>query len=281
MPRFAQTALSMGFFAFVLASISIAAQPDEPDPLRGPDVPAEKTRSLVSKGMMGRFTPLEVRPEAAAIQEIDLDEAALERARAVIDERAFAVTMHLVDHIDTIKEMTDARLDGRGDEAQRMLVEMWEDFDKDGDRSPLLRPLGEVLGVENAEQVRALVDEYWEAWIDAELRGGDAMDAGDEARDRVERRLAFGLFQREVQDSYETSLRRYQQAIEGVSNAIEPTPEQRQQIRLIIIDHIRETRLSATPAQRRETNLRIYRMLDDDRKEKLFEYMTRFVIPDE
>ena len=57
--------------------------------------------------------------------------------------------------------------------------------------------------------------------------------------------------------------------------------KQRQAIRIIIIEHIKRTRLNATPGQRRSTNLEIYRMLDDERKEKLFEYMTRFVIPDQ
>jgi hypothetical protein len=247
--------------------------------LRGPSVPDQQTETLVNRTMTGRFVPLEVRPEAAAIQELGLDEATLERAKAVIDERSFAVTMHLVDELDTIREMTDARMDGRPEDAQELFNDLWSSFDENTERSPLIKPLEAVLEPDDAAALRRLVDEYWEAWIDAEL--GGRMDAGDNARERVARRLALGLFQREVQDSYETSLRRYQQAIEGVSNFVEPTPEQRQEIRMIIIEHIKATRLAATPEQRRQTNLKIYRMLDDERQEKLFMYMTRFVIPDE
>lgn len=271
----------MPALAVILGVSCIAgARQDGPDALRGPSVPSRQAETLINRTMTGRFVPLEIRPEAAAVQKLGLDEAALERARAVIDERAFAVTMHLVDHLDTIREMTDANTEGRREEAERLYEELWSAFDEKTERSPLLGPLAGVLGPEDTATVRRLVDDYWEAWIDAELRGRGAADADDETRGRVSRRLAFGLFQSEVRDSYETSLRRYQQAIEGVSNAVGPTPEQRQQIRLIVIEHIKATRLSATPAQRRETNLKIYRMLDDERKEKLFEYMTRFVIPD-
>lgn len=251
------------------------------DALRGPSVPDRQAETLVSRTMTGRFVPLETRPESAAVQRLGLDQATLEQARRVIEDRAFAVTMHLVDHLDTIREMTDANIAGDREQAERLFEDLWSSFDEETSRSPLLEPLASVLGEDDVETTRRLVDEYWEAWIVADLRSRGVADADEQTRGRVSRRLAFGLFQSEVRDSYETSLRRYQQAIEGVSNAIGPTPEQRQQIRLLVIDHIKATRLKATPAQRRETNLKIYRMLDDERKEKMFEYMTRFVIPDE
>lgn len=273
-------------FGVIVAALLIAApspaQPVDSDgALRGPGVPDRQAETLVNRTMTGRFVPLETRPEAAAVQRLGLDEETLERARLVIEDRAFAVTMHLVDHIDTIKEITDANTAGQRDRTERLFEDLWSSFDPEMSRSPLLKPLSGVLEPDASEVVRRLVDEYWEAWIDAELRNRGAADADEPTRRRVSREIALGLFQREVRDSYETSLRRYQQAIEGVSGFVKPTPEQRDQIRLIVIDHIKATRLSATPAQRRETNLKIYRMLDDERKEKFFEYMTRFVIPDD
>ena len=276
------------FVSCTLACAAVApaasAQPDPgmaDDPLRGPEVPDTRTRTLVKKTMTGRLERLQVRPEVAALQELDLDAETAEAARQVVDDRSFAVTMMLVDELDRIKEMTDKRTAGDNEGAQAIFDEMWEAFEPDAPRSPLIKPLGAVLDDEQTASLRELVDEYWESLIDWELRNNEQRRQNPEVRKRVERRVALRMFQREVQEGYEASLRRYQQAIDAVADAVKPTPEQRHEIRMIIIEHIKRTRLSATPEQRRATNLEIYRMLDDDRKEKLFQYMTRIVIPDQ
>ncbi|USN99448.1 MAG: hypothetical protein H6810_01880 [Phycisphaeraceae bacterium] len=264
----------------LLVTFSFAAQPDNPDPLRGPDVPDHATHSLVSKTMTGRFEPLRVRPEAAALQELDLDEASRAKAREIVDQRGADIAMALVDHIDDVKEMTDMITAGQQDRARERLGEMWGEIDEGTPRDPLAKPLEGVLDAEQRGQLKRLVDEYWEAWIDWELRKNDKARGDPAARERVEHRLAFGLFEREVREAYNYSLKRYKDALDGVYDAVQPTDEQRAEIREIVLEHIRATRLSATPEQRRETNMKIYRLLDDERKEKLFAYMTRIVIPD-
>ncbi|MBZ0172258.1 MAG: hypothetical protein K8E66_07765, partial [Phycisphaerales bacterium] len=266
MHRHLITALSL-----CLVSPVLAAQPDQPDPLRGPDVPARETRSLVNRGMMGRFEPLEVRPVAAALLELDLDDATREKAREIVEQRALDIAMLLVDRIDLVRDMTDLIMAGDRDAARRMLHDMWGEFEPDAPRDPLLKPLKEILEPAQIGEVRRLVDEYWNAWIDYELRDQEERREKPQARERVTRRLSFEIFEREVREGYDASLSRYRQALDAVYNAVMPTDEQREAIRSIVIEHIKTTRLSATPAQRRETNMRIYRLLDDERKERLFE----------
>jgi hypothetical protein len=253
--------------------------PETDAPLRGPSVPESRTRTLVRKTMTGRMERLEVRPEVAALQELDLDAETAERARAVVSARTESITMLLVDELDRIKAMTDRRRDGKNDEAERMFREIWDAFEPGEPLSPLVDDLDEVLDDDRHELLASLVEEYWDARIDWELRNSPRKDE-EAARGRVAQRLAYQSFQREVQQAYENSLRRYQQAIDGIANAVDPTPEQRERIRDMIIEHIKTTRLHATPEQRRETQMRIYRMLDDERKEKLFAYMTEIVIRD-
>ncbi|HHN78094.1 MAG TPA: hypothetical protein ENK11_05390 [Phycisphaerales bacterium] len=265
----------------LFAAAPIGAEPERPDPLRGPVVSAEATRSIVSKDMSGRFRPLETRPEVAAVQKLDLDEVTRERTREIIDQRALDVSMLLVDHIDTVKEITDRLPAGEDDAARELLYDIWESFEPDAPRAPLLGPLGGVLSPDQLAEVRRLVDDYWAAWIDWDLRGSEKRRKDPAARARVEKRLAFHLFEREVRRGYDASLGHYREAVEAIYNAVDPTDEQREAIREIIIDHIKSTRLHATPAQRRETNMKIYRMLDDERKERLFAYMIRVILPDE
>jgi hypothetical protein len=243
-------------------------------------VPEVEARSLVQRTMSGRFVPVEGRPEAAALQRLDLDEEQRERAREVVEQRALSIALLLVDEIDTVREITDQITTGRRDAAREGLREIWRNFEPGAPRDPLLEPLSEVLTSGQIDRLRRLLDEYWDAWIDWELRGSEERREDPEARKRVARRLGFRLFEREVRRGYDASLRHYRQALEGITNAVAPTDKQREAIRSLVIDHIRQTRLEATPEQRRAVMLEIYRLLDPERRERLFEYMTRAVIPD-
>ena len=67
---------------------------------------------------------------------------------------------------------------------------------------------------------------------------------------------------------------------QGDNSTVEPTEEQREAIRSVVIEHIKATRLEASPQQRRDAMHEIYRLLDDDRKQKLYDYLLRIVVPD-
>jgi len=259
--------------ALIVAACTVAAQPDA-DALRGPDVPEHKT--IVRYGMNDDFRRVEGRPEAVALQLLDLDPETREHANTIVEQRAADVAVMLVDRIDTIREMTDESLAGNADRAAELMRELYIGFQPDQARDPLLAPLAGVLDDEQLAELERMLDEYWSAWVASEI----GATATDEQRAQGERRLAFQLFQEEVRRGYEVSLRRYKQAMDAVYEAVQPTDEQRAGIRGIIIEHIKTTRLKATPAQRRETMMQIYRLLDDERREKLFAYMTRVVIPD-
>lgn len=253
--------------------------PEDESVMRGPTVPTERSRTLVGRAADGRFEPLEQRAEVAAIQRMRLDDATRERAMAIVDARRMAVAMLLVDEIDLLRDQTDAIREGRREEAAEMLRAMWERFDPERSATPLIEPMRGVLSEEEFAEFRRLVEGYWEAWIDWELR--NRMGAGEDARERVRERLAFGWFQREVREGYEASLRRYQQAMDGIYAAVEPTDEQRQAIRSIVIEHIKKTRLDATSDERRAVMHTIYDMLDAERQRKFFDYLLRQVIRDE
>lgn len=267
----------------LLAAASIltgAVRAQDADPLRGPTVSERSTKTLAHRSMTGDFQRLEGRPEAAAVRLLDLDDATRSRAEAIFEARDMAVAMLLVEEIDAVKEISDAVMAGEGEQARTLLEALWAKFEPDRPRSPLLAPLAEVLDAPQQAELARLVDEYWAAWIDWELRSAGDEAARKAARATTERRLAFQLFQEEVRAGYEATLRRYRDAMEAIYAAVEPTEEQRQQMRAVLIDHIRETRLKATPAQRRAATRRIYDLLDEERRGKLFDYLLRQVVPD-
>lgn len=252
-----------------------AAGQDAANLLGGPAVPEHVKGSLVHRRMTGEFIRVEGRPEAAALEKLRLDPATLEAALAVVSRRQAALAALLVERIDDVREATDAIRAGDAARARELARGLHAAFEPDRPRDALLPALAEVLTPEQTAEMRRLLDEYWSAWIAWEARGGAGLP-----RDRVQARLIFQLFQEEVRRAYDVSLRHYRDVLEGVYAAIDPTEAQRESVRTIVIDHISETRLDATPEQRRATMRRIYDALDDERRALLFDYVVRALIND-
>lgn len=262
-----------------LLSAPANAQNNPADTLRGPSVPRDAIESIGTTDMNGRFTPVEGRPELAAFIIVCDDPDDLAAARQLGTDRTFELAELLVDEIDTIREITDANANGNTARAQVLLAGIRKKSDPDLLRDPLRPALEALLNADQRARFDRILTDYWQRWVSANTPQ-DQMNMQGQPRNeatyqRIENRLNNQLFQQDIASAYEYSLRRYQTAMQAMYDAIEPTPEQRAWIRTRMIGHIKETRLKANDEQREALMLEIYSMLDDDRKIKLFGYMTR------
>jgi hypothetical protein len=272
-------AVAFGFLTIVL-NASALGQSDT-DILRGPKVPEASRRTIVYGGMQAGFNRVEGRPEAAAVMLLDIKPERMRTIEAIIREHDMKVAMMLVDRIDDVRVISDAVLAGDRERARELLKELWRVHDPKRQRSPLLADLEPLLSDEEQAEVERLVNEYWQAWIRSAMpKIAGEMDEAQQKKihDRIERQLAFQLFEEEVQRGYELTLRRYKQVLDGIYGAVEPTDTQREAIRSVVLKHIKETRLEPTQAQRREAYLAIYELLDEQRREKLFDYLLRQIL---
>ncbi|MEO1008010.1 MAG: hypothetical protein AAFX79_05555 [Planctomycetota bacterium] len=266
----------IGMLCVAAFAAATAAQDRPIDVLRGPDVDAPPT--IVQRGMDGGLERVEGRPEIAAALALDLDEASRARVREVVAERSARMVTLLVDELDAVRAITDLIAAGESDAARLELAAIWDRFEAGRPHTPLLDELRAVLPGNRGVQLERVVSEYWQVLLAERLgpeRAGDA-----ELRERVRGQMAFELFQREIREAYDASLRRYRELLEGIYEAVEPTAEQRAEIRGIVLDHIERTRLRATPAERRGTMLEIYRALDGDQRERLYGMLLRQIVPD-
>lgn len=246
------------------------AQPEPAAPLAGPSVDDTQPPTLLAPGMVRDFTPIEGRPELAAAALLNLDADTRDAIRQLEDDRATQLTELLVERIDDIRDITDLNTAGQTNEATQRLREIWIDLDGDDRRLPLRPMLADILTEPQLEETDRIANEYLAAW--ARSQGA----ADNNAQDR----LAFQMFQQEVRRVYDASLGNTRRALEGIYDAVDPTPEQRAAIRDLVIDHIKQTRLQATTPQRRAVMRRIYDVLDEDRKGLLFDYTMRIVLPE-
>jgi len=263
----------------LLLAFSPLAHAQPADTLRGPQVERDQLDTIVITDMSGNFIPVEERPELVAFARVCDDPEDLARAREMGTSRVFDLAELLVDEIDTVRTITDAIAEGNTTYAQTLLAQLRLRHDPDMLRDPLRAELEPMLEDDQRERFDRILDEYWDAWIAAntpeseqDMQGRPRTQA---VHQRIENRLNNELFQRDIANAYEYSLRRYRDAMQAMYDAIQPTPEQRAWIRNRVIQHIKDTRLNPTLEQREALMLEIYDMLDEDRQTKLFLYMTR------
>lgn len=238
--------------------------PAEDSILRGPSVPDDLVRTLVSQDMAGRFQRVEGRPEVAALQLLQLSPETRRAAVMVVEARASSIRDFLIDHIDEIKESTDAAAAGDNKKAERMRRELYERFEPDRARDPLVEPLSKVLSSDESAELKRLLDEYWAAWVDAESNGAPV-----DKREAMQRRFVGEIVQNEFRSAYEYTLRPIQRRLDRIAEVVEPTPEQRQAIRLALIAYVKESRLRPTPEQRLALSRAIYEAIDEEQRIKL------------
>ncbi|MEQ9096438.1 MAG: hypothetical protein RIE32_09265 [Phycisphaerales bacterium] len=269
------------FVLFLGVCVPSLAQEGEAGLLSGPAVDAQPT--IVRYRMDGSLEPIAGRPEIAAAQVLiatrSLPADAAQRIRDITAARGEAVRMLLVDELDTVREVTDLIQAGETDAARDAMRALWQRFEPGAPSAPLMAELAEAVGDEHAAELERINEAYWEALL-RERASGMMDDRRQAAIAAARERLAFQIFQQELREAYDLTLRRYRELLESIDAGVDPTDAQREAIREIVLDHIKRTRLAATPGQRRETMLAIYRVLDPSRREKLYGLMLRQVIPD-
>lgn len=241
-------------------------------PLAGPAVDAGERRTLINRSMSQDFVRLSDRPEIAVIELLDLPDDVRAEARSLGEDRVVRLAMFLVDRIDDLRAITDDITAGRAEAARQKTRNLWNIHDPDARITPLLDDLARIIGPRQAAEAEGLISDYLDAWI-ASAR------LPNETNRETRERLAYLLFQEELRAAYEISLENTRRALDAIYDAVEPTPEQREHIRSIIIEHIKQTRLQATTEQRRAVMRSIYDSLDEERRGRLFDYAIRVVLP--
>ena len=274
--------LTAALTALVLAAPPAPAPPPTPDFLRGPRVLDGDKPSLVAHTMTGKMEILRGRPEIAAVDLVNVPIEAKDRVAALETERTRAIAAALFEHIDLVTRIVDENARGEGERASDLIDTLRDRIEPDRDRDVLFDDVVAIIGDQHAPELRRMVDEYWNALVDRRLinAGADPDTAPQRRRDRVKANQERALFHRELRTAYDQSLRTTQQALEGIFAAIEPTEDQRDAIRATVLEDFKRTGIDRTPADRRETLRRIYDLLDDGRKGKLFDYLTTVVVPD-
>lgn len=272
--------------------------------LAGPAVSEPIAVTIVRRNAKGEFQRLSDIPEKAAVATLKLDAEQRAYCRAVFEDRQLAMGVMLAERWEDAFLYGESLRHREREQTSELITifrSLWEQgayglsaesgafWPTDmvgppahGDRvfpgkprngETLTRPrvLGELAAVLSPEQcgeVERLVAGYWNEWIEWELRSRKRPSETDcsRARDKLERQV----FADELRRAYDDLIKPYQEKLEKLFEAVEPTPEQRSTITRVLRDHIVTSRLRPRTEARVELMTELYQALDESRRAKLF-----------
>lgn len=238
--------------------------------LAGPTISDRVARTLVHYTARGELQRLDTLPEIAAVELLDLPAERRQQTWAIIETYRNSLKDLLIDQIDLLKEATDAQKAKDYSKVQQLYRELYDVFNADHERDVIAPALMEVLTADEQADVARLVDDYWTARVDWEVR--NRPNVTDAQRQETQNRLVFAVFQQQVGQAYQTSLRPYQAKLDSLYNITDPTDEQRTEMRALVVGFIRDTRLVPTPEQIVELAQHLLDLLDEAQRVKVMEY---------
>lgn len=221
--------------------------------LAGPRVEGEAAASLVVRDFNGALVALEVRPEVAAIDLLDLDEASRAAVEKVLTERGALVRSVTLEHYDLFLR-AQAALQARARDEMRALA-----ADLRTALAPLIAPtlasrVSEALPKAVRGRYMDLVREYAAA-LAADAAAGvggrdDARRAGRWAERAAASRVEMRLTLSEMARSFAAFVEERRARVDEIITLIEATPEQEARLREVIRREGEKAGPDPSPAQR-------------------------------
>lgn len=230
-----------------------AAGSSEDSVLSGPRVEGEAAASLVVRDFNGALVALEVRPEVAAIDLLELDDVSRAAVEKVLTERGVLVRSVTLEHYELFLEAQAALKAGARDEMRALVGDLRVAL------APLMSPtiasrVSEALPEAVRERYTKLVREYAEALAAEGASGAGVRSAEGRAGRRAERAAAYRVEMRltlaEMARSFAAFVEERRARVDEIITLIEATPEQEARLREVIRREGEKAGVDPSPAQR-------------------------------
>ncbi len=259
-------------FAVVLTTLIVLAAPAagrQSDPLRGPAVKDKPARStLVERDFKGKLKRPEIPPEEAALELLGLDAEAKAKTDAVLAARAEVLDRVVVDNVDLVVRLHNARQSGDRLDQLTVMTEFMKKLQPVTARGRLADEIRGALSKEYAGRFDSILSEYRKASID---------EASAEARTRnefvnprtLETRENLASLGLEIKRSYERQISSRTAEFDRIIVQLGLDAEQEAKIRQLVTEFTQENKGKATPEQKRSLFFRIMAQLDADQQKRL------------
>lgn len=249
-------------------------------PLSGPRLtaPATADNGLVRRTFDGKVERLEQPAELVAIEKLSLDKHIREKLDAIALKRARVIDEFVADNLPMLNEFqaaaatqNKAALFKLLGEASKKLDTLWKD-------GSLEKQCRDLLPMDQQARFDKLVNDYWDAVV-AEHKA-DPTDVDDNGKPKnrlgimIEERLkSFG---KEIEKSFYRVAESGELFYRYLFKDVALIGDQPAQVRTILADFSRETRLAPTKAQGEKLFRDLSRVLDADQRKQVIERFVKF-----
>jgi Spy/CpxP family protein refolding chaperone len=260
-----------------------AASPPSPvAPLGGPAVaPEANTRTLVKRDFNGTLERLEIPPEEAALELLNLSEQEKTDTRLILAERAAILDKVVGENLPLLIQANNARESGDAAAGTRYLRELSTHLRALTARGRLSDELVAVLSPENGQALRTLVRDYWMAVFEdaraaaqraqASEMGGSAA-GGDRASSReMMRRELLASLGAEIRRSYQRRIASRQGELDDLLSRLDLDDATEGEVRRLFADFAQQTLGNPTAAQRAQLANDLFRMLTPEQRRQVLE----------
>lgn len=204
--------------------------------------------TLIVWDYSGRLQRLDVSPEEAAVDLLDLDDATRESVLVIVSERAAVLDRVVIESLDLFQQFEVANSNDNGPAKAALIAELSRRLRPLLTRGMLFDEFYEVLPRDKAPQFAHMVDEYRRAAIEdarrqAEQEGRpfNALQAGLELRGQA--------FAQAIERSFARTTQAGEKEFEELLTRLDLSPEGEQIIRARATRFAEQTKLNPTKAQ--------------------------------
>lgn len=249
------------------------AQPGEAAPpprlLEGPRIESTPTATtLVHRDMSGMLQPLDVRPERAAVDLLELSPEQRAPIDAFFEERGKATARLVSDNYELVLRLVNAFQAGASTPEVAPLLREFYPVARELLEPSLQSLIAERLPEPSRGQFNDLVDQYkLETAKDFARKNGAPAPEGDSLAPMQERRLEGLLLLKEVGSSVKGTVSDLQTRADEFMKRIQATPEQESKIRAAFQNS--KNLLRPTPEERRAMMRQIWPILTPEQRQIL------------
>lgn len=284
------------------------AQPDVTKPaLAGPSVSERAVRkTLVEYDFPGKVKRLEAAPEEVALRLMDLDSGLREKVDQVFNERVKQLDEFVAKNLELLTKLQTASVAGNKLDQAMLLAEGVQKLSPVWMKGSLRSQIDELLPKEKKAELKALLDEYWDAIVKeqqaqpavADEPAPDAMKAETDAagvakatkkakgkqsesktteKPAVKKKARWEImvgerlasFGKEIERSFQRQLQSGDIIYRYIESAIVMTPEQKGTIRELCAAFAEKTKMNPTEKQNQELFVKIAGALDTKQQVEL------------
>ncbi|MBC7771209.1 MAG: hypothetical protein H7210_01810, partial [Pyrinomonadaceae bacterium] len=178
------TVAAMLVFACSTPAFSQHDSTPRPPVLAGPSVPERASRkTLVEYDFPGKVRRLDAAPEEGALRLMDLDMELREKVERVLTERMKQLDEFVGKNLDLLTKLETASATGDRIDQAMLLAEGVHKLSPVWLRGSLRSQIDELLSKDKQAEMKALLDEYWDAIV--KERQAPAAGPGGAANDRM------------------------------------------------------------------------------------------------